>query len=392
MPLQRATLMQVAQRAGVSRTTASFVLTGRHVDMRISEDARQRVLRAADELDYRPNLMARGLRTKKTRTIALVSDTIATDPYAGRAIHGSLAAAVAHGHLLFVGETEGDPRIEERLISDFLDRQVDAFLYASMFTRQVRVPRLLRGHPVVLLNCLTRSSRPAGVPPAVIPDELTAGRSAAEALVAAGHHDGIHIVGGPGEHIFAGRERLAGIRARLAEAGTAIAGIVDCDWWPEPAYEAMTEALAKGLRPQALICLNDRIAFGTYQALNEAGLRIPDDVSVVSFDDSPLAAWLRPQLTSVSLPHYDLGWQAVELLLRSTATLDAADDAGSADDAGPADRAQPVDHAGSADGAGAVTRAGRVAGNGTTAGAPSGVVRVPMPVRHRKSVARPATG
>ncbi len=111
MPPQRPTLLQVAQRAGVSRSTASFVLAGRHVDMRISEDARQRVLRAAQELDYRPNLMARSLRTKVTRTIALVSDTIASDPYAGRAIHGSLAAAVANGHLLFIGETEGDPVI-----------------------------------------------------------------------------------------------------------------------------------------------------------------------------------------------------------------------------------------------------------------------------------------
>ncbi len=158
MPPQRATLLQVAQRAGVSRSTASFVLAGRHLDMRISEDARQRVLRAAQELDYRPNLMARSLRTKVTRTIALVSDTLASDPYAGRAIHGSLAAAVAHGHLLFIGETEGDPLIEEKLISDFLDRQVDAFVYASMFTRYVRIPKLLRGRPVVLLNCLTRAA------------------------------------------------------------------------------------------------------------------------------------------------------------------------------------------------------------------------------------------
>jgi LacI family transcriptional regulator len=168
MPPQRATLLQVAQRAGVSRSTASFVLAGRHLDMRISEDARQRVLRAAQELDYRPNLMARSLRTKVTRTIALVSDTIASDPYAGRAIHGSLAAAVAHGHLLFIGETEGDPVVEEKLISDFLDRQVDAFIYASMFTRYVRLPKLLKGRRVVLLNCLTRGARQAHH--AVIPD------------------------------------------------------------------------------------------------------------------------------------------------------------------------------------------------------------------------------
>jgi LacI family transcriptional regulator len=352
MPSQRATLLQVAQRAGVSRTTASFVLTGRHLDMRISEEARQRVLRAAHELDYRPNLMARGLRTKKTRTIALVSDTIAMDPYAGHVIHGSLAAAVANGHLLLVGETGGDPKVEDRLIGDFLDRQVDAFLYASMFTRQIRLPKLLRGRRVVLLNCVTAFTR--GVPPAVVPDEFTAGRSAAEVLLEAGHRDDIHIVGGPVSHAIACGERLAGIGTRLAEADTRIAGTIDCAWWPEPAYEAVAETLAQGVRPRALICLNDRIAFGAYQALQEAGLQVPEDVSVVSFDDSDLAAWLRPQLTSVSLPHYQLGWQAVELLL-STADTDAE----SAEH-------HSVHHE------------------------RSRVVRVAMPVRHRGSVAKPS--
>jgi LacI family transcriptional regulator len=339
MAPQRATLLQVAQRAGVSRSTASFVLAGRHLDMRISEDARQRVLRAAQELDYRPNLMARSLRTKVTKTIALVSDTIASDPYAGRAIHGALAAAVAHGHLLFVGETEGDPLVEERLISDFLDRQVDAFVYASMFTRYVRLPKQLRGRPVVLLNCLTRAARP--VQHSIIPDELTAGLSAARALLEAGHRQGIHLVGHPGGRVFASRERLAGIKEGLGEAGARLAGTIDCDWWPDSAYDAVTRALADGLEPTALICLNDRVALGAYQALREAGRVIPDDVSVLSFDDSDLAAWLRPQLTSISLPHYQLGWQAVETLLD------------------PAGRDRPE------------------------------VRRVPMPVRYRASIGKP---
>lgn len=316
MPPQRATLLQVAQRAGVSRSTASFVLAGRHLDMRISEDARQRVLRAAQELDYRPNLMARSLRTKVTKTIALVSDTLASDPYAGRAIHGGLAAAVAHGHLLFIGETEGDAVVEEKLISDFLDRQVDAFVYASMFTRYVRVPKLLKGRPVVLLNCLTRAARPAYH--SVIPDEAAAGWSAAKVVIEAGHREGIHLVGNPAQHVFAGRERLAGIREGLAAADTRLAGTIDCDWWPDSAYDAVSKVLATGPPPKALICLNDRVALGAYQALCEAGLAIPQDVSVLSFDDSDLAAWLRPQLTSISLPHYQLGQRAVELLLGSS--------------------------------------------------------------------------
>ncbi|WP_433370264.1 LacI family DNA-binding transcriptional regulator [Actinoplanes sp. CA-142083] len=337
MPPQRATLLQVAQRAGVSRSTASFVLAGRHQDMRISEDARLRVLRAAQELDYRPNLMARSLRTKVTRTIALVSDTIASDPYAGRAIHGSLAAAVARGNLLFIGETEGDPVVEEKLIADFLDRQVDAFIYASMFTRYVTVPKQLRGRPVVLLNCLTRAARP--VHHSVIPDELTAGLAAAQVLLEAGHQRGIYVVGHPGRGVFASRERLAGIKEGLGEAGARLAGTIDCSWWPDSAYEAVSRALADGLDPRALICLNDRVALGAYQALREAGAGIPDDVSVISFDDSELAAWLRPQLTSIALPHYELGWQAVETLL------------------GPQ--------------------------------APPGVTRLPMPIRRRRSVGKP---
>src|SRR4051794_8824723 len=240
MPPQRATLLQVAQRAGVSRSTASFVLAGRHQDMRISEEARQRVLRAAQELDYRPNLMARSLRTKVTKTIALVSDTIASDPYAGRAIHGSLAAAIAHGHLLFIGETEGDPVVEERLIADFLDRQVDAFIYASVFTQYVRLPEQLRERPVVLLNCLVRGARPNHR--SIIPDELTAGLTAAQVLLEAGHRQGIYVVGHSGKEVFAGRERLAGITEGLSAAGVRLAGVVDCNWWPDSAYDAVCGA------------------------------------------------------------------------------------------------------------------------------------------------------
>jgi LacI family transcriptional regulator len=228
--------------------------------------------------------------------------------------------------------------IEEKLISDFLDRQVDAFLYASMFTRYVRLPKLLRGRPVVLLNCLTRGARPAQH--AIIPDEVAAGWSAARTLLEAGHRQGINLVGNPSELVFAGRERLAGIREGLSASGTRLAGTVECDWWPDSAYESVSRALAEGLRPKALICLNDRIALGAYQALREAGLLIPDDVSVLSFDDSELAAWLRPQLTSISLPHYQLGWQAVEKLL------------------GP-----PTDPA---------------------------VMRIPMPVRQRASIGKPS--
>ena len=310
MPAHRVTMLEVAKRAGVSRTTASFVLAGRR-DMRISVDAEQRVLRAARELDYRPNMMARGLRTRLTDTIGLISDTLATEPFAGNVVRGALATALRHQHLLFIGETEGDRIVEERLVHDMIDRGVDGFLYATMFTRQARPPPALKGHPLVLVNCMDRDATTS----AVVPDELSAGRAAVQTLLAAGHTDGIHLVGTPAANIFAARERLAGIQAALDERDLCLGGRIACDWWPEPAYAAVAKAVSGAARPTALVCLNDRIAFGAYQALQEAGLRVPDDVSVVSFDDSELAAWLHPAVTSVALPHMELGRRAVELLL-----------------------------------------------------------------------------
>jgi LacI family transcriptional regulator len=312
MAPRRVTLQQVATMAGVSRTTASFVLTGRDSDMRISAQARDRVLQAAAELDYRPNRISRGLRTSVTHTIGLISDTIATEPFAGEVIRGAVTAALAHDRMLFVVETEGDPQVEDLLVRDMLDRQVDGFIYAAMFTKEVTIPARLSGEPIVLLNCLAADSRV----PAVIPDEVNGGRAAAQVLLDAGHRDGIYIVGEPAPHIFAGRERVTGIEAALADAGVRLSGILDCKWWPAPAHVAVCGLLDSGRRPSAFVCLNDRIALGAYEALTEAGVRLPADVSVVSFDDSFLAAWIRPPLTSIALPHHDMGKRAVELLVK----------------------------------------------------------------------------
>ena len=268
------------------------------------------MLRAAHELDYRPNLIARSLVTKLTRTIGLVSDTIVGEGYAGDLVRGSLAAAVRHDHLLQMAETALDPTIEAQAIRHLIDHQVDGLIYASMSTRHLRLPRALNGQRTVLLNCVAGARTPA-----IIPDDVAGGRAAVTALVAAGHDDGIYLVGETPADKLPTRSRRIGIDAAIADAGARLAGALPCMWWPEPAFDAVAELLASGERPRALICLNDRIAFGAYQALTAAGLTVPDDVSVVSFDDSPLAAWLRPPLTSVSIPYLEMGRLAVETLL-----------------------------------------------------------------------------
>ncbi len=133
--------------------------------MRISDDARDRVLRAASELDYRPNRISRGLRTSVTHTIGLVSDTIAAEPFAGDVIRGAVTAALAMDRMLFVVETDGDPHAEDQLIRDMLDRQVDGFIYAAMFTHEVQVPARLSDQPLVLLNCTAGSAAGTGCHP-----------------------------------------------------------------------------------------------------------------------------------------------------------------------------------------------------------------------------------
>jgi LacI family transcriptional regulator len=253
----RVTLSDVAARAGVSRTTASFVLTGRR-DMRTSADTEQRVLQAARELNYRPNLLARNLSNNQSHTIGLLSDRITTDAFAGQLIRGALSTALLHNQLMFIGETGGDPQLEKQLVHGMLDRGVGGFLYACTYTRRAKIPTELRGHRLVLVNCISRA---AGIP-MVVPDEIQAGQTADAVLLGHGHRDRIVLVGETPPEVIAAAERLAGIRQVLSGNGLDLAEAIPTPWWPEPAYHAVRAYLAAGHRPTAFICLNDRIAMG----------------------------------------------------------------------------------------------------------------------------------
>jgi LacI family transcriptional regulator len=288
--------------------------------MRISAEVEARVHEAVRATGYRPNIVSRSLRTGTTHTIAFVSDTISTTPFAGHLIWGALDAAREHGRLLFIAETEGDPELEQQLVHAVQDRQVDGIVLASMYTRKLTPPDALMDGPAVLLNALPKRRLPI---PSVVPDEAEAGRTAAQTLLDAGHRDGICLIGaGPGRtesprDSIAAVERLQGILLTLQAAHVDVAAAIGCsDWQPDHGYEATKKLLKRAIRPTALICFNDRLALGAYQALSDAGLAIPHDISVISFDDDVFATWVRPQLTTVALPHYELGRAAVELLLR----------------------------------------------------------------------------
>lgn len=306
------TLVQVAARAGVARSTAGYVLTGQDVQMRISEDTRHRVLRAAAELNYRPNVMARSLRTTVERPVAVLSDTLATEPWGGELLEGCLLEAARRGRLATVGETRRDPLLADALVDMFLDEQIETFVVASLYPREIELPTALRGRRVVMLNCA--ATDPAV--PAVLPDEIKAGRQAGQLLLTRSLADRVWLVGDRAPHPYApGRDRERGLSQELASAGVKLAAALDCAWEPEAAYEALKAALGCRPVPSILVCLNDRIAFGAYQALAERGLSVPGDVAVLAFEASVVAEWLRPPATSVDRPLREMGRRAIELLL-----------------------------------------------------------------------------
>ena len=313
MPISRkVTLSDVAARAGVSTTTASYIVNGRSAQMRIAADTEQRVRAAVVELGYRPNRNARSLRTSTTSTIGVITDFVASGMFASRMLGGANAAARAHDHLLVIGETEGDPAVRELLVDEMLERQVDGIIYITRTTLTTPLPDRLMAGRTVMLNCVD----PEGRAPAVLPDEHSGGRVAADALLAAGVREGVYVVGeDPTPHALAGPLRLAGITERFAEEGVELSGVLPCEWSVDAAYGALRPWLEAGHRAHGLICLNDRVAMGTYQALAEHGLHVPGDVSIVSFDGSELAGWLRPRVASVELPFVAMGARAVELLL-----------------------------------------------------------------------------
>jgi len=312
---KRATLADVARLAGLSPTAASMILNGRP-NTRLSQDAHDRVFAAAEALGYRPNVAARGLRTDKTSTIAFISDVVATTRFASGLIRGALAAAEDADHVMLVLETGGDPARESEAVEAVLDRQVDGIIFASMRAREFFVPDLPPSTGVVMLNA-TNSKHTASV----LPDEHRGGRRAVELLAERGHRS-IALIGQSDEaerDLFRSAtvaRRVAGIREAMAEHDLAFVEEVSIwEWEPDEGYRATRKLLDRQPDVGALLCMNDRLAFGAYQAILESGRSVPGDISVVSFDNDELAAYLRPGLTTVALPHEAMGRRAVEILL-----------------------------------------------------------------------------
>jgi LacI family transcriptional regulator len=308
----RVRISDVASAAGVSIATVSASLNDVE-SARISAGTRARVRAVADRLGYAPNRLAQGLRVQRSGTIGFVGDTVATTPYAGRMILGALEAARAADRVVLLMNTEGHPELESRELATLLQHQVDGVLYATMFHRVVEVPAALGDTPVVLVDA--ESADPTVS--LVVPDEVAGAVTAVGELLGNGHRR-IGFINNA-DSTLAATGRLEGYRIALEQAGIGVDPslvVAVTDIGPQGGYRAARQLLELPDRPTGVFCFRDLMATGVYRAALEAGLEIPRDLSVVGFDDMELvASGLFPGLTSVALPHYEMGSWAVQQLL-----------------------------------------------------------------------------
>ncbi|MCB0188980.1 MAG: LacI family DNA-binding transcriptional regulator [Caldilineaceae bacterium] len=304
-----ATLEEVAKAAGVSVTTASRVLTANKHPVRAA--TRQRVLKAAQRLQYRPNLLARSMRTERTHTIGILAEDLLS-PFTPPIIRGIQDFLKTIDYLALIVNTDSAPEVEQNAISTLLSRSVEGILFVEL-DHLAGTEELIRSEkPFVFVHRLFGAS----ITNSVVPDDELGTRLALEHLLRLGHQQIAHIAGPLGWH--SARRRLEGYRDLLTEHGFALDNrlIVEGDWTYQGGMRAAEQILAATPRPTAIYVANDTMAFGAIHAIQQQGLRVPDDIAIVSYDNSEFSRILHPTLTTVSLPAYEMGLHAAELLWR----------------------------------------------------------------------------
>ena len=307
---RRATMKDVAVRAGVSQSTVSFVLNGQET-MRISAETRQRVLSAVEALGYRPRAAGRPPKSAGNPVIGLMFDEVATSPFAAISIEGVQEEAWKCDVLLEVVMTGGNKEYEAAVLRKWSADRVEGVIYGSILTRKIVPPDALSKHRAVLLNCYDEERRW----PSVVPAERRGGEVATKVLIDAGHRKIAFISGEP--WMEASDQRMEGYERALRAAGIPVdpSLIVEGNFLPSGGRTATLELLNGSVRPDAIFCANDLMAVGCYEALKEKGERVGQTIAVTGYDDQEIAQHLSPALTTVLLPHREMGqWCADQVL------------------------------------------------------------------------------
>lgn len=308
---RRPTMTDIAKLAGVSQSTVSLVIN-QMSGAKVSRATRENVLRIARELGYPLERHAHPAPGSERNLIVYLSDELATSPHAMQTIEGARDGAWDHDCLVAVFATRGDKGLEQAVLERMLaNPALLGVIYATIFTRAVSVPAQLAPVPTVLLNCHTRERQLSSV----VPSEVLGGFAATMHLLEAGHRR-IGLVNGEG-WIEAAGERLKGYRQALSTFDIPFDPrlVREGDWQVASGYAHALELLSLPDPPTALFCANDLMAVGAIEAARKLGREVPDQVSIVGYDDQDLARYTTPPLSTVLLPNYDMGHWAAETLI-----------------------------------------------------------------------------
>jgi LacI family transcriptional regulator len=313
--MRSATIRDVARAANVSTATVSRVLNR---SVTVTEPTLNRVLKAANELDYVPHGGARSLASKRTDTIGVLLPDLHGE-YFSELIRGIDAGTSAHGLHLLLSRSHGDPQ-EAAAVLRAMRSRVDAMLVMSPYADGEELSSALKGGvPLVLLNS---SGGVGGRHPTFAIDNHAGAFAITAHLLETGRRR-IAFIAGPADNIEAA-ERLSGYRAALAANGQSGEQIAQGDFFESSGVAAARQLLATA-RPDAIFAANDMMAIGCLQALREADLLVPGDVAVAGFDDIPVARFVEPALTTAGVPIAEIGRQALECCVAIIRGADAGD-------------------------------------------------------------------
>ncbi len=311
----RPTIRDVAARAGVSRQTVSRVING---DQRVADSTRVLVERAIAALQYRPNVIARSMAQGRTRTLACLSPNL-TDFTFAQIIEGAEAEARQHGYFLLSSSAPDSVTFAALVEQLVMHRRVDGVLVINPYIDD-RYRHIVSETPVVLIGSRSRDRALSSI----CLDDHNAARAAVGHLIGLGHRR-IAMIHGPLAEDCS-QDRNAGYAAALQAAGLPVDPglIVGGDWSATSGDLAARQLLAGGASFTALFAQNDRMAVGAIRALREAGRRVPEDISVMGFDDIPLASYFDPPLTTMRQDMPGIGQRAAQLLIRALEASEAA--------------------------------------------------------------------
>lgn len=311
---QRVAMTDVARRAGVSQKTVSRVVNG---EPHVTEAIRARVQAVIEEMGFRPNAAARALVTRRNQRIGMV--TMGTALYGPTSIlEGVDSALRGSGYYLSVARTQGDAVADlQAAIDELVTQDIVGLVLSEPIDLGHPDLRIPNGLPVLSFGSPTTGAPATDARPDELvmgADETAGATSATDHLLALGHRTVHHIAGTRGWAATA--RRVAGWQSALADAGAEAPPVVHGDWTPRSGYEAATEMLHHG-GVTAIFAANDHMAIGAIRAVERAGLRVPQDVSVVGFDDAPEAEYLSTPLTTVRQDFAEVTRLAVHRLVRT---------------------------------------------------------------------------